>query len=128
MMRAGAPSLKFLEAMEDEHCHSFDSDQTFETSNYHIATTPRAEWLIVVRCDASKADMRFHRRIPSIQELRELPISQSAQLDECEVIAVVIYTGPMVRARVARSRLACAEVCASVSLACLMTERVGEPC
>jgi hypothetical protein len=82
--------------MEDEHCNSFDSDQKFETSNYHITTTPRTEWQIVVRCDPSQADMRFHRRIPSIKELLELPISKSACLDECEVIEVVIYTGPMV--------------------------------
>ncbi len=91
--------------MEDEHCNSFDSDQRFETSNYHIVTTPRMEWQIVVRCDASQADMRFHRRIPSIKELRELPISKSSRLDECEIIAVVIYTGPMVSAP---SRLAMA--------------------
>ena len=27
--------------MEAEHCESFDSDDPFETSNYHITTTPR---------------------------------------------------------------------------------------
>jgi hypothetical protein len=40
---------------------------------------------------------RYDRRIPDIKELLWLPIARKAKLLEVEVIAVVLYTGPMVR-------------------------------
>jgi hypothetical protein len=82
--------------MRDEHCARFDSDDSFETSNYKITTTPRQEWDIVVNCDVSKADMRAGRRIPNISELMKLQIAMDSKLTDYEVIIVVIYTGPMV--------------------------------
>jgi hypothetical protein len=84
--------------MKDEHCARFDSEKTFETSNYKIVTTPQREWDIVVNCDVSQADMRAGRRIPVINELMKLHITMDARLTDYEVISVVIYTGPMVRA------------------------------
>ena len=55
------------------------------------------EWLIVAQGDASRADMRAGRRVRSLAELAALPLSRSAALEEAEVAAVVLYTGPMVR-------------------------------
>ena len=81
--------------MENEHINQFDSDQTFVTTNYEITTTPRNEWSVVLLCDESRADMREHRRIPKICDLMALQISKDSQLEETEVIAVVMYTGPM---------------------------------
>ncbi len=40
--------------------------------------------------------MRFGRRIPDIDELMDLDVAQRAKLSRPEVIAVVLYTGPMV--------------------------------
>jgi hypothetical protein len=82
--------------MEGEHCARFDSDEAFETGNYRITTTPRREWRIVVDGDAELADMRAGRRIPAIRELMALQTARDAGLEEQEVVAVVIYTGPMV--------------------------------
>ena len=81
--------------MEAEHCARFDSDEHFKTSNYGVATTPRNEWLVVARADASRADMRAGRRVPVIADLLQLPVARDAGLDEAEVAAVVLYTGPM---------------------------------
>ncbi len=81
--------------MENEHINQFDSDQTFVTTNYEITTTPRNEWNVILLCDESRADMREHRRIPKICDLMTLQISKDSQLEETEVIAVVMYTGPM---------------------------------
>jgi hypothetical protein len=41
---------------------------------------------------------RFGRRIPDIDKLMRLPVSVQARLRRVEVIAVVLYTGPMVSA------------------------------
>ena len=81
--------------MEAEHCARFDSDEHFKTSNYGVATTPRNEWLVVARADSSRADMRAGRRVPVIADLLQLPVARDAGLDEAEVAAVVLYTGPM---------------------------------
>ena len=40
--------------------------------------------------------MRFNRRIPVVSELCELPLAKKAALLKAEVIAIVMYTGPMV--------------------------------
>ena len=92
----GNPSLKFLKSMEAEHCARFDSARSFTTNNYHVTTTPQAEWRIVLTCDEAAADMRCDRRIPVLAELMELEVSKTACLSDFEVISVVLYTGPMV--------------------------------
>jgi hypothetical protein len=43
-----------------------------------------------------RATSRNKRRIPKIADLMELPVAKRALLLEVEVIAVVLYTGPMV--------------------------------
>jgi hypothetical protein len=84
--------------MQAEHCTKAGSKVEFETINYAIKSTPYREWCIVV--DKAKIspepDMRFDRRIPDIDELMTLDITKRASLRRSEVIAVVLYTGPMV--------------------------------
>ena len=82
--------------MTAEHCASFDSDQPFTTSNYKVTTTPRREWLLVVNCDDSQADMRHGRRLQRIDDIMLRPDVQAWGVSREEIVAVVLYTGPMV--------------------------------
>ena len=82
--------------MEAEHCSRFDSEQEFETSNYHVMTTPKKEWAIVMNFDESAADMRHGRKLQKIQDLMNKRETRDCKLSRAEVIAVVLYTGPMV--------------------------------
>jgi hypothetical protein len=93
--RIGDASLDFLKAMEAEHRHAPDSKKTFQTANYAIRTCPRNEWCIVVNHDESLADMRGNRVIPVIDDLLQLEHARKAQMTKEEMIAVVLYTGPM---------------------------------
>ena len=99
--------------MEAEHCFKYGNDIEAETSNYKIRTTPRVEWCLVVRRNG-KTDEDFeticktdfpavglgkdhhNRRIPDIALLRRLRSSMLAKLTREEIIAIVLYTGPLV--------------------------------
>ena len=98
-VHSGACPPDIKTAMEAEHCKLTGCDQQFTTLNYTgITTTPRKEWDIVVnRKKCPHEQMRFNRRIPFISDLLELPLARNAKLSEAEVIAIVLYTGPMVR-------------------------------
>ena len=86
--------------MKSEHCDSFDSNQSFTTSNFGITTTPKEEWQIVVYCDVSKANMQHGRKLQKIEDiLMQEQLNQpnkESKLSRPEVLAVVMYTGPMV--------------------------------
>ena len=72
-------------------------DFEFETSNYHIKTTAQREWSIVVHNEPLTPSEAGHdRRIPALDELELLPMSTKANLCRAEIIALVLYTGPMV--------------------------------
>ncbi len=94
----GSAHLKFFETMKAEHCEKEGSKVEFETVNYAIKSTPYREWCLVVGKEnlVPEPDMRFGRRIPDIDELMTLDVAQRAKLSRPEVIAVVLYTGPMV--------------------------------
>jgi hypothetical protein len=94
----GSAHLDFLNAMVAEHCTKEGSQFEFETPNYAIKSTPYREWRLVVgeEKDLPELDMRFGRRIPDIAELMTLDVAKRAKLIKAEVIAVVLYTGPMV--------------------------------
>ncbi len=84
--------------MELEHCTEPISHWKFETSNYSIHTTPMEEWKIVLNPpDTASANLDSARRIPMINNLLGLESAKKARLQRIEVIAVVLYTGPMVR-------------------------------
>ncbi len=88
--------MEFEGAMQAEHCTKACCDTEFTTSNYLITTTPRREWRFVVEMEAADADMRHGRRAVDIDQLSQLDTARTAKLSRVELIAVVLYTGPMV--------------------------------
>jgi hypothetical protein len=98
----GDPAPKVREAMEAEHCHKSNNNSEFTAPNYGVTTSPRKEWSIILDCDESIADMRHGRRIPKIADLMASDSVKQANLTEEEVIAVILYTGPMVRLQIPR--------------------------
>jgi hypothetical protein len=83
--------------MYAEHCTKLGCDIEFETSNYHIKTTARREWAVVVDKDPLTSTEDGHaRRVPDIEELKVLPMTVKAKILHIEIIALVLYTGPMV--------------------------------
>jgi hypothetical protein len=79
--------------MELEHAFTL----RFRTPNYGVETCPQDEWNVTVKGDLSKADMNHGRQRPDIDTLLQCEDSRLAKLLRCEVISVVLYTGPMVR-------------------------------
>jgi hypothetical protein len=80
-----------------EHCLKAGCDYEFETSNYHIKTTASREWSIVVNNGTLGPSEAGHgRKVPTLGELELLPMSIKANLCIAEIIALVLYTGPMV--------------------------------
>ena len=68
----------------------------FTTPNYHFVTTACQEWNIIVeRAACPPANMGHGRVIRDLEECCELGQQQGGLRRE-EVIAVVLYTGPMV--------------------------------
>jgi hypothetical protein len=87
--------------MELEHCSKPVSSWKFTTSNYEVATTAQAEWVTVLNADSDEVQSspvlaKDGRRIPRYKNLLELDLSKKAGLTPAEVIAVILYTGPMV--------------------------------
>lgn len=86
--------------MRAEHCTKHGSALPFTTGNYRITTTPLNEWSYVVGdkqgVRAVCPDMTSGRRLPSIDLLLQSPTATKAKLTRAEVIALVLYTGPMV--------------------------------
>ena len=93
--RIGDPSFDFENAMQAEHCHTRDSNETFRSRNYGVQTCPHNEWQITVKNDTSNADMGHGRVVRKVDEMLELALVKGAKLNRVEVIAVVLYTGPM---------------------------------
>lgn len=89
----GSPNPAWLEGMRLEHIRDTD---LFTTSNYHIETCPAREWANVVDGMLPEAGhMAGGRIIKDIDVLLGLPESVRAGLTRAEVIALVLYTGPM---------------------------------
>jgi hypothetical protein len=88
--------------MEAEHCTLVGFDLSFRTSNYtEIESNPRKEWEIVMkRVPCPPEHMRFNWRIPDLEKLLMLPTAKKAGLTRAEIIAIVMYTGPMVTTRI----------------------------
>ena len=97
--RIGSPNLHFEKTMFLEHCVFGGRSFEFTTPNYNIKTTPLNEWRYICGDDNCPRvpcpDMDYGRRIVSIEELLEKPLAIKAKLTRAEVIAVVLYTGPM---------------------------------
>jgi hypothetical protein len=97
--RVGMPHLKFKDTMRQEHCEKVGCNMPFTTGNYKITTTPRQEWLYIAGDETGQqvacTDMGHDRRIVRIGELMKLKLAKDAQLTEIEMLAIVLYTGPM---------------------------------
>jgi hypothetical protein len=98
----GSCCANFQRAMELEHCSKPVSSWQFTTSNYGVVTNVQAEWNIVLNADSeevqsSPALAMDGRIIPRYKNLLKLDQSTKAGLEQAEVIAVILYTGPMVR-------------------------------
>ncbi len=97
--RVGMPNLDFFCEMRREHCERAGCNTQFTTDNYEITTTPRQEWLYVVGdenglqipCPA----LHHCRRIVPLEQLLQRPLARQANLSREEIIALVLYTGPM---------------------------------
>ena len=69
----------------------------FTSSNYNITTTPRKEWTYVSEPQKCPPEQKGGgRNIKVVETLWQEEISKSAKLIKAEVVAVVLYTGPMV--------------------------------
>jgi hypothetical protein len=97
--RVGMPHLKFKDAMRQEHCEKAGCNTPFTTGNYKITTTPRQEWLYIAGDETGQqvacADLDHGRRIMPISDLMKLRLAMDAHLTEVEILAIVLYTGPM---------------------------------
>ena len=83
--------------MEAEHCSREGAHTAFETHSYKSTTTPCSEWMIVRgQAECTAEQMQGGRRIPDVEDLMALGTAREAKLKEAEVLAVVLYTGPMV--------------------------------
>jgi len=89
------------DGVRNEHCVLEGYNQVFVTTNYGIKTTPEQEYKIAIgdiTCpedhmkDKNGATVRI---VQKIGQLKEIPFVNSAGLREVEILAVVLYTGPM---------------------------------
>ena len=82
--------------MKAEHCSKTGFDLEFTTPNYNFVTTASQEWRIIVeRAACQPQNMGHGRVIKDLDECYQLGQTQG-NLTQEEVIAVVLYTGPMV--------------------------------
>jgi ankyrin repeat protein len=99
--RVGMPHLDFKREMMREHCERSGCDTEFTTGNYKITTTPKMEWLYVAgdesgqRVECPAEFMHHGRTILALDELRQLDLAVRAKLSDEEILALVLYTGPM---------------------------------
>jgi hypothetical protein len=99
--RVGMPHLDFKREMMREHCERAGCDTEFTTGNYKITTTPKKEWLYVAGDDNGQrvpcpAEFMNHgRMIRALDELKQLDLAVRAKLNDEEILALVLYTGPM---------------------------------
>jgi hypothetical protein len=86
--------------MKAEHCGTPGSQTRFETGSVKRTTWPANEWAITVLGEYKSSGpgcVGPSRKLQSIDQLMTEDLVVEAKLQRCEVIAVVLYTGPMVR-------------------------------
>jgi hypothetical protein len=84
-----------MEAMEREHCVKYGCNVDFHTQNYKFKTNPKQEWGIVV-LNTPTENKGGGRIIRPLEELMQEQLVKQAGLCKAEVVAVILYTGPMV--------------------------------
>jgi ankyrin repeat protein len=94
--RIGFPHLEFERTMEAEHTSMAGCDMLFTTRNYGITTTANLEWGVVVMGQVSPPEHMQHGRVMvSVEEKLRSREAVRAGLRREEVIAIILYTGPM---------------------------------
>ncbi len=94
--RIGFPHLEFEKTMDAEHCIMAGCNMEFSTRNYGITTTAKTEWGVVVKGEAPPPEHMQHGRvIVSVEEKLRSAEARKAGLRREEIIAVILYTGPM---------------------------------
>jgi len=99
--RIGVPHLDFKREMMREHCVRAGCNVQFTTGNYAITTTPKQEWMYIVgdeigqRILCPDENMQHGRTIVLLEELMQKNLVQTAKLTDVEVLALVLYTGPL---------------------------------
>lgn len=88
----GNPNPQWEVAMMKEH----ENTEKFRTGNYGIETCPSDEWRFVVNGDSPSSEAMAHgRTLLPIEHYMGLGLTTRARLTRPEVIALVLYTGPM---------------------------------
>ena len=94
--RIGMPHLEFFKAMESEHCVGTGCATAFTTRNYGITSCSKHEWDVVVNGAKPPPEHLLHdRKVPDVDDKLRSETAKKAGLRREEVIAVVLYTGPM---------------------------------
>lgn len=97
---SGPPCLNFEAAMSAEHCTMGGCDYEFTYPLLMTTTTPRQEWFHVVSFNGGQhlhqSDMSSGRRLLSIDECLQKSAAKRAGLNRAEIIALIMFTGPMV--------------------------------
>ena len=90
--------------MQVEHCEKYGAEISFCTPNYKINTWPKQEWSITVDQAECPQENRLHGRvIRPIDDCMNEDLVWLAKLIREEVIALVLYTGPMVSSSITHS-------------------------
>jgi hypothetical protein len=96
LSNAGAPNLDFIPGMEKEH----RSQVQFKTPTYNVETSPYQEWKAVLNRKLPLGQEKNNRRMPDYEQLSQSdkwrPQNHRANLWDEEIIAIILYTGPMV--------------------------------
>lgn len=93
--KIGLPSPRLLDGMEAEHCRRRDSKDEFSPGNYNTTTTPSQEWLVVTNEVKAREASTGERIVKTLPELMRDPLVAKASLRDVEVLALLLYTGPM---------------------------------
>jgi len=93
--RIGYPMLNFYDGMQQEHCERADSRDTFRTPNYLLETSPAQEWRAVTEEEERVKACQGKRIVRSVEQLMGEEAVVRAKLRKEEIIALILYTGPM---------------------------------
>ncbi len=92
----GLPNPDVLRAMADEHTKRPDSEDEFTTPNYESTiTTPATEWEFVTNPQSEKVYPGRMREPEPLSKFVNHPMAKKADLNEAEITAMRLYTGPM---------------------------------
>ena len=106
---SGTPNPNLMDAMKHEHA----SEETFTTVNYKITTSPSKEWDLVCvhkQCEEIGREIPDYKKLyeqkkceiersiglKDVREEEKIALKRMV-LSEEEIIAIILYTGPMVR-------------------------------